>query len=83
MHLVDDIHSVLASRGGIVRIVPKLTNIINTVIRCGVNLDNIINRTVIKTFTYLAFVARFAVDIMLAVYRLRQNFCTGGFTRSP
>ena len=41
MHLVDDIHTVFCAGRSEISLLTQITDIVNTVVRCGVNFNNV------------------------------------------
>ena len=82
MHLVDYINSVLSTYGSIISFFTKVTDIVNTVVTCGIYLDNIKYCTGINTAANFTLVTRITVNRMLAIYSLGKDFGTACFTRT-
>ena len=61
MHFVDDIHPHFHLRRRIDRIIPEVTDIVNTVVRGGVDLQHIHTGARIDGLTGLADIAGIAV----------------------
>ena len=83
VHLVDDIHTLFYRDRGEHGFLAQLTDIVNTVVRCCVYLDNIENAAVLNAEAGRTFAAGVAVFGMLAVKRLGKDFCAGGLARAP
>ena len=82
MHLVDDIHTVLAGCGSKVDFVTDVAYVFYAIVTCGVNFSNIGNCTVINSAADFTFVTGITVNAVRTVNRLGKNFCTGGFART-
>ena len=83
MNLVDNIHPIFCVNGSIVSLVTQITDIVNTVVAGGVDLDNVKYRAVVNTLANRTFVAGIAVVGMRTVDRLGKNLGAGCLTRSP
>ena len=83
MHLIDDIHPFFRPRRGKNCLIPQRTHIVYAVVGGSVQLHHIHNGAVINTPASGTFVAGIAVDRVLAVHSLGQNFRARGFTGSP
>ena len=82
MHLVDNINPVLCTNGSIVSFLTQITDIVNAVVTCGVNLDNVKYCARINAAANLTFVAGVTVNQILAVNCLGKYLCTACLTRS-
>ena len=80
MNLVDDIYSVFQLCGGEGYLILHIPDVIDTVIACGVHLDNVRRGSRIDAATSGAFVAGVTRPGIETVHSLRQNLGTGGFT---
>ena len=77
MHLVDDIHALAHVGGGEHRLVAQGAHVVHAVVGRGVELDHVEDRPVVDAAAGGALIARIAVDRMLAVDRLGQDFGAG------
>ena len=82
MHLVDDIHALFNGNGGEHSLLPKLTHIVNAVVRRSVDLHNVKHTAVVDAEAGGAFAAGIAVNGSLTVERLGKYFRAGGLARS-
>ena len=78
VHLVDDIHLILAGAGGVSSLVPQVADIIHTVVGGCVHLHHVQQAAVVDALADLALPAGVAIDRMQAVDRLGKNFGAGG-----
>ena len=83
MNLVNDIDAELAVNGCKTGFIADIADIVNAVIACGVNFNNVKNGAGVDTLADFTFVAGIAVNGMQTVDRLLKDFCAGGFSRSP
>ena len=82
MHLVDDIHAPAYRCRRKNRLVTQHAHIVNAVVGCRIQLDNIENGAVFNAAAGRTFVAGVAVYRMLAVYRLGENAGACRFSRA-
>ena len=82
MCFVYDIDAVFRNGRGEVRFGTKVADIVYVTVGSGVHLGDIEKGAVVYSAADLTFAAGFAVFFIRAVYRLRKNFCAGGFTDS-
>ena len=82
MHLVDDIHPVLAADRSKVCLVTDVSDVVNAVVRRSVNLNDIHYGSAVYTLAGFAFAARVSVYGVLTVDGLCKNLCTGRLTCS-
>ena len=75
MNLVDYIHTVFCMNGGIICFLTKVTDIVNTVVACGINFNNVKYRTVVNTLAYFTLIAWIAVVGIRTVDRLGKYLC--------
>ena len=68
MHLVDYINSVFSINRSKICFLTQITDIVNTVVACGVDFNNIKNRSAFNSPADFAFVAGIAVNGRKAVY---------------
>ncbi len=73
MDLVNDVNLVLASAGGELNLVTKVTNVVDAVIGRGINLDHIKVASFGDRHTVGADLIWLAIRWVQAVERLRQN----------
>ena len=78
MHLVDDIHLILAGAGGIGGLVPQVADIVHAVVGGCVHLHHVQQAAVVDALADLALPAGVAIYWMQAVDRLGKNFGAGG-----
>ena len=82
MHLVDDINALAHLGRGIDRVVAQAAHVIHAVVRRRIDLQHVHARAGIDAPAGRAAVARIAVDRVLAVDGLGQNFCAGRLARA-
>ena len=82
MHLVDNINLILALRWRIRHFFPNLTDIVNTVVGCRINLDHIHGSLLIDRTAHSTFIAGTAIDRMFAIHCLGKNLGNGSLTGS-
>ena len=78
VHLVDDIHLILAGAGGVGGLVPQVADVIHAVVGGCVHLHHIQQAAVVNAFADLARPAGIAIDRMQAVDRLGKDLGAGG-----
>ena len=78
MHLVDDIHLILAGAGGIGGLVPQVADIVHAVVGGCVHLHHVQQTAIVDALADLALPAGVAIYWMQAVDRLGKNFGAGG-----
>ena len=74
---VDDVDTVFAADGCEVRFVTDLTDVVDTVVRSGVDFDDVEDGPVVDALAGLAAVAGVPVHRVLAVDRLREDLGAG------
>ena len=74
MHLINDIHLVFSLCGTVGNLLPDLTDVVDTVVRCRVDLDDVRGNARQNRLTRRTFVARASVHGMFAVDRAGENF---------
>ena len=82
MHLVNDINAVFGAHGRVVGFFTQVADVVDAVVAGRVDLDHVEDRAGIDAAADLALIAGVAVDHVLAVDRLGQNFGAGGFARA-
>ena len=82
MYLIDNIHALSDLGRRIDGIITKITDIINAVVRGGIDLQNIHAGAGINGKTSFTAIARITVYGGFAVYGLGKNFSTRGFSGS-
>ena len=85
MHLVNNVYFILTFCRSICHFLPDLTDIINTIVRCSIDLDHIHRSTGGDRFTHLTLSARTSIYRVLTVYCLCKYFrnrCLSGSSRS-
>ena len=82
VHLVDDVHTLFHLRGGVDGLVPQRTDVVHAGVRGGVELHHIEKAAGLDAEAALAFVAGVTVLGVLAVHRLGEDLCAGGFARA-
>ena len=82
MHLVDDIHLILAGAGGIGGLVPQVADIVHAVVGGCVHLHHVQQAAVVDALADLALAAGVAVMGVEAVDRLGENLRAGGLARA-
>ncbi len=75
MHLIDDIHLILSFRRGKGNLIHDLSDIINAVVGCCIDLDHIHACTGRDRPAHPACPARITVLRIFTVYGFCQNFC--------
>ena len=78
VHLVDDIHLILAGAGGVGGLVPQVADVIHAVVGGCVHLHHIQQAAVVDAFADLARPAGITIDRMQAVDRLGKDLGAGG-----
>ena len=78
VHLVDDIHLILAGAGGVGGLVPQVADIIHAVVGGCVHLHHVQQAAVVDALADLALPAGVAIYRVQAVDRLGKNFGAGG-----
>ena len=78
VHLVDDIHLILAGAGSVGGLVPQVADIIHAVVGGCVHLHHVQQAAVVDAFADLALPAGVATLRVQAVDRLGKNFGAGG-----
>ena len=80
VHLVDDIHTVLAHLRRYTHLVYQTADIVHAVVRRGIQLMDIERTLLVECFTRLALVARIVGGCrILTVDGLGKDSCTGRF----
>ena len=82
MHLIDYVNLILGACGQICDIIAQIANIVNAVVRGGVDLGDVEHRAVVDASADFTLAARVAVLRTLAVDRLCEYFCSRGLARS-
>ena len=80
MHLIDNVDFIFSLSGGISNFITDLTNIIHTIVGCGVNLYDIHRSTGSNRPAGCTLPAGVTVHRVFAVDRFRKNLCHGCFT---
>ena len=75
MHLIDDVNLIFALCWTVGYFLADLTDVVNTVVGCCIDLDHIHGGSCLNGFAHGTFVAGTAVYRMFAVYCLRQDLC--------
>ena len=78
VHLVDDIHLILAGAGGVGGLVPQVADIIHAVVGGCVHLHHVQQAAVVDALADLALPAGVAIYRVQTVDRLCKNFGAGG-----
>ena len=73
MHLVDDVNLVFPLCRTVGYLLADLTDIVNTIVGCGINLDHIHSGSCLDGLAHVTFIAGTAIYRMFAVYCLRQD----------
>ena len=79
VHLVDDVHALFQHRRGIDRLLAQGADVVDAVVRRGVELRNIEQRPLVDPTAGLALVARLTVHRMQAVDRLGEDARAGRY----
>ena len=82
MHLINDIHLVFSLCGTVGNLLPDLTDVVDTVVGCRIDLDHIHGCSRLYRPTGRALVTWTAVHRLLTVDRFCKNLCHGRFTGS-
>ena len=82
VHLVDDVHALFQHRRGIDRLLAQGADVVDAVVRRGVELRNIEQRPLVDPTAGLALVARLTVHRMQAVDRLGEDARAGRLARA-
>ena len=80
---IDDINLITGLRRRKFDIFPQIADLVDTPVRCGVDLIDVHRRAVIDQFTGTAVVAGRRRRPLLAVQRFRQHFGGAGLAGSP
>ena len=82
MHLVDDIHTLFDRNRRKHGLLAQLADVINAVVRCGVDLDDVHDASVLDAEAGRALAAGIAVHGVLAVERLGKYLRAGCLARA-
>ena len=83
VHLVDDIHLVLADAGGIGGLVPQIPDTVHAVVGGGVDLHHVQDGAVVHPPADLALAAGISLLAVGTVHRLGKDLGAGGLAGSP
>ena len=83
MHLIDDVDLIPSFGRRISYLLADLPDIIDTIVRCGINFDHIHRCAGCDRPTGCAFITRIAIYRMLAVHCPRKDLGHGRLTGTP
>ena len=82
MHLIDDIHLVFSLCRTVGNLLPDLTDVVDTVVGCRIDLDHVHGCSRLDRFTGRTFVTGTSIHRLLTVDRFRKDLCHGRLTGS-
>lgn len=80
---VDDVHLVPTRHRGVFGVIAKLSNIVNRIVRCSVDLDDVNAASLEHVCTRGTLVAWLVFDTVGAIQRTRQNPGAGSLANAP
>jgi len=84
MHLVNDVHTVFSDLWRNPDQFNEISNIVDVVVRCGIQFMDVIGSAFLKSLTRFALMAGFSFCCrIIAIDGFSKNPGTGGFANSP